>query len=74
MPDSHDWRPDPRYQASSFQMAFCDDLKCGLHIVAYDDDGQPMAEIVMSPDQTLGLVRICQDHLYEKAVLDKGGK
>jgi hypothetical protein len=31
---------------------FCNDPKCGLHIVPYDSDDKPICEIVMSLNQT----------------------
>jgi hypothetical protein len=62
------WRPGPQYRANSFQMAFCADPNCGLHLVAYDANGKPMSEIVMTPKQTLGVIELCQKMLYEKVV------
>jgi len=64
-----DWRPVSDVErAFSFQAAFCDDPKCGLHIVAEREDGEPICEIVMSPRQTLLMVETCKEFLYDKAV------
>jgi hypothetical protein len=62
------WRPGPEVRAYSFQAAFCNDLGCGLHLVAYGADNKPMCEIVMTPGQTLALINLCKENLYEKAV------
>lgn len=67
MTEYNNWRPDPRYRAHNFQVAFCEDPNCGLHIIGYDQERNPMCEIVMSPDQTLALTHTCKDFLYDKA-------
>lgn len=61
------WRPGPEVErAHSFNAAFCEDPNCGLHLIALRDAGSPICEIVMSPAQTLALIEICKDSLYEK--------
>jgi hypothetical protein len=66
---SDNWRPGPDVtRAHHFEAAFCDNPECGLHIVAFTEDHKPICEIVTSRRQTLILVEICQDHLYDKAV------
>jgi hypothetical protein len=68
MKQSDDWRPGPETpRAHRFEVAFCDDPTCGLHIVPYDAAGKPICEIVMSADQTLRVIEVCQEHLYDKA-------
>jgi hypothetical protein len=63
------WRPGPETpRAHHFEAAFCDDPRCGLHIVAMRETGSPICEIVMSASQTLTLIEICRDYLYSKAV------
>jgi hypothetical protein len=62
------WRPGPQYCADSFQMAFCDEPNCGLHMIGYDKDHKPMCEIIMNPKQTLAMMNLCKGALYEKAV------
>jgi len=62
------WRPGPETpRAHHFEAAFCDDPKCGLHIVAFTEDHRPICEIVTSRRQTLILVEMSQDFLYAKA-------
>jgi hypothetical protein len=62
-----DWRPGKDKLAHGFQIAFCDDPGCGLHIVALNPDDSPICEIVMSPKQTLRVIEVCKGYLYEKA-------
>jgi hypothetical protein len=62
------WRPGPQtLRAHHFDLAFCADESCGLHLVAFGADNKPICEIVMSAAQTLAVVEICQEHLYDKA-------
>jgi len=69
MRSSDDWRPGPEVpRAHHFEAAFCDDPNCGLHIVPFRADDSPICEIVMSPRQTLMIIEICKDLLYDKAV------
>jgi hypothetical protein len=69
MEKSDNWRPGPEVErANHFDAAFCGDPNCGLHIVPCRKDGTPICEVVMSAAQTLALVEVCQDFLYEKAV------
>lgn len=68
MKRSDNWRPGPETpRAHSFDTAFCRDPNCGLHIVPYDADGKPICEIVLSATQTLTLVEICKEQLFDKA-------
>ncbi|MGY2987647.1 hypothetical protein [Bradyrhizobium sp. USDA 4508] len=63
-----DWRPGPETpRAHHFEAGFCDDPNCGIHIVAFTADHTPICEIVTSARQTLALVEICRDYLYDKA-------
>jgi hypothetical protein len=62
------WRPGPETpRAVTYDLAFCGSKTCGLHIVPHDENGTPLCEIVMSAEQTLGLIGVCQRELYEKA-------
>lgn len=73
MRGSDNWRPPPDVpRAHHFEAAFCDDPNCGLHIVAKRESGAPICEIVMSANQTLTLIEISQDFLYNKAVRRDG--
>lgn len=61
------WRPGPEVErAYGYEMAFCNDPNCGLHVVPYRKDGTPICEIVMSRAGTLSMVEICKGFLYEK--------
>jgi hypothetical protein len=61
------WRPGPETErAYGFNIAFCGDPNCGLHIVPHNKDDKPICEIVMSYNQTLALIQSCQDGLYAK--------
>jgi len=62
-----DIRPSRDKRAHSFRLAFCGDEGCGLHIIALKRDDSPICEIVMSPTQTLSMIEVCKDYLYEKA-------
>lgn len=62
------WRPGPDKRADAFELAFCGDPTCGLHLVARDARGAVICEVVMSADQTRRVITACQDHLYDKAV------
>lgn len=63
-----DWRPGPEVERTHhFDMAFCGNPDCGLHIVAYREDNTAICETVMSASQTFALVGICKDFLYDKA-------
>jgi hypothetical protein len=70
---SDNWRPGPEVErADSYEMAFCEDPKCGLHIIARRKNGSAICEIVMSATGTLTLVECCKDFLYDKAVRKDG--
>ena len=63
------WRPRPEIPRShSYEMAYCKDPNCGLHLIAKDEHGNDICEIVMSPAQTLKLISFCKKMLYEKAI------
>jgi hypothetical protein len=63
-----DWRPGPDIErAYCFDAAFCADPECGLHIVPKRKDGSAICEIVMTARQTLTVIEVCQNHLYDKA-------
>lgn len=62
------WRPGPGTpRAHHVEMAFCADPNCGLHFISFDCDHNPICETVMSAAQTLAMVKLCEDFLYEKA-------
>jgi hypothetical protein len=62
------WRPGPEVErAYAFDMAFCADPYCGLHIIPTRADGSPICEIVMSASQTLDMIEHSKTMLYEKA-------
>lgn len=68
MSRTDDWRPGPEVErAHHFHAAFCHDPNCGLHIVPARRDGSPICEIVMSASQTLAIVELAKDFLYDKA-------
>ncbi len=68
-----DWRPGPETErAYSFSSAFCEDPNCGLHIIPHRENGEAICEIVMSADQTLALINLSKDYLYEKAARKDG--
>jgi hypothetical protein len=60
-------RPGPDKQAHSFDAVFCSSPACGLHIIARDSTGAAICEVVMSAVQTLTVVELCQEYLYDKA-------
>jgi hypothetical protein len=61
-------RPGPEVERAYAVCAnFCDDPHCGLHLIAERHNGDVICEVVMSPEQTLALVNLCKEHLYEKA-------
>lgn len=67
-PYDNNWRPGPEVErAHAFDAAFCGDANCGLHIVPLRKDGTAICEVVMSADQTLTIVQVCKEHLYDKA-------
>jgi hypothetical protein len=59
-------RPETE-RAYSFDMMFCADPYCGLHIIPCRADGTPICEIVMSASQTLNVIEHSKKMLYEKA-------
>ena len=62
--EKNDYRADvPR--AHDFKAFFCKDPKCGLHIVPYTREGKPICIIIISVDETLGLIKFCQKHLQQ---------
>lgn len=62
------WRPGPEVErAHHFDAAFCGDVNCGLHIIPFRKDGKPICELVMTADQTLAIIEMCKDFLYDKA-------
>lgn len=66
---SDNWRPGPEVErAHSFEVAFCGDPNCGVHIVALRANHSPICEIVTSAAQTLALIKACKDGLYVKTV------
>lgn len=66
---SDNWRPGPETpRAHHVESAFCDDPHCGLHLIAFTEQHQPICEIVMSADQTVMMIELCKDFLYDKAV------
>ena len=49
-----------------FEAVFCKDPKCGLHIFPYTKGDKPICEVVLSADDTLGLIEFCQKHLRQR--------
>jgi hypothetical protein len=49
-----------------FEAVFCKDPKCGLHIFPYIKGDKPICEVVLSADDTLGLIEFCQKHLRQR--------
>ena len=69
MTNDRNWRERPDAErAYGFEMAFCGDPTCGLHITAFRENSSVICEIVMSADQTLRMIGLCKDHLYAKTV------
>lgn len=52
----------------SFRVWFCENPRCGIHIIAFDDNENIMAETVMSPEQTMVMVNECILEMYNKSV------
>lgn len=62
------WRPGPHVpRAHRVEFAYCEDPKCGLHVLSLDKNDAPICESVLSATQTLALIDICKAFLYEKA-------
>ena len=53
-------------RAHDFEAFFCKDPKCGLHIVPYTKEGEAICIIIISADETLGLIEFCQKHLRQR--------
>ena len=64
--DEREIRRDGLPRASRFDLAACGDPECGPHIVAYDDNDHPLAEIVLSKEGGLALIVALQALLYQK--------
>jgi len=64
-----DYRPSgPEVEkADHYDVTFCDDPECGLHIFSYRADGTIICETTLSVKATLDLVKYCIPHLYDKA-------
>jgi hypothetical protein len=63
-----DWRPRPNIErADHYLVAFCGDPVCGLHIIAGRANGEQICEIVMSAEQTMGIVEACQNEMADRA-------
>lgn len=39
-------------KASSVELRMCNNPECGIHMIAYDEDRQPIVEITTTPAQT----------------------
>ena len=62
------WKPRPEAPRSrAVAISFCNDPRCGVHILALDEDDEPICETVMSREMTLELIKLCKADLYEKA-------
>jgi hypothetical protein len=60
-------RPGPEVPRShEYVIGFCRSPTCGMHLVAYDVNGEAICEVVLSALQTLELINTCKDFLYEK--------
>ena len=46
------------------EAGFCKDPECGLHIIPYKGD-KPICEVVLSADDTLGLIEFCRKRLQQ---------
>ena len=55
-------------RAFSFNLYDCGDPKCGVHVVSFNNNGEVILETVMSPAQTLYMIKFGQDLLYRKIV------
>lgn len=40
-------------KASRFEVLVCDNPACGAHLLAYDEDDEPMVEIVLGQESVL---------------------
>ena len=56
-----------KHAAHSYSVSFCANPCCGLHLIAHDERGDTITEIVMSIEVTLDMIKFAQDELYEKA-------
>lgn len=62
--------------AHSFLLSFCENPRCGVHLIPMRNVKnargrsvkQPICEVALSLNQTRALIQFCQDHLYEQAV------
>jgi hypothetical protein len=53
-------RPDCE-RAHSFQVTFCGDPGCGMHLIAYRANDTPICEIIIGREATHGLLQIIHD-------------
>lgn len=68
MTSKDNWRPGMEVpRAHHYDLAYCDDPNCGIHILAFDSHNKPICEITTTPDQNLRMVKTIQDMLYVKA-------
>lgn len=54
-------------QADTIVIGFCNDPKCGPHIVLQTKQKSPIAQAILSKEQALHLIKGLQNWLYEKA-------
>jgi len=60
MPHEHANRPDCE-KAHSVSAAVCDDPGCGLHLIAWRSNDQPICEVVMGREAVRGLLAMIHD-------------
>ncbi|RXG91544.1 hypothetical protein [Bradyrhizobium zhanjiangense] len=47
--------------AYAFEMGFCGDPKCGLHLIALREGGEPICEVIIGRDSIGEMLRAIHD-------------
>ncbi len=55
-------------RAHMIDICVCQDPQCGVHIIALDEDGEPIVEISQGIEATRSLMEALRGILYQKAV------
>jgi hypothetical protein len=55
-------------RAHAFDIVACPDPICCLHVIAVNEDYEPICEVAMSMEQVRWLADLCHKILYSRAV------
>jgi hypothetical protein len=54
-------------QTDHFELASCDDPRCGVHMLSYDEEGRCLSETVIAAEDMVEFAERLKDMAYAKA-------